>query len=119
MEKRMKLIAKRLEILRKEKGMTQAEASEYVGAGTGTWQQWELGKRMPKGTAIIAIAARFNVSVEYVEGSGEDRTPELLCIPKEQLEPGDEKVIQDYLQFAPEEKEYLRTTINFIQGHRH
>ena len=39
------------------------EASDYVGAGTGTWQQWEIGQRVPRDTAIIAIAAKYNVNV--------------------------------------------------------
>ena len=41
MEINKTLMMERLKKLRQEKGFNQMEASDYVGAGTGTWQQWE------------------------------------------------------------------------------
>ena len=48
MEINKTLMIERLKKLRQEKGFSQTEASDYVGAGTGTWQQWEIGQRIQR-----------------------------------------------------------------------
>lgn len=44
------LIPKRLKKLREEKGWSQTQAGDAIGAGRGAWQQWELRKRTPSDT---------------------------------------------------------------------
>ena len=57
------LIPKRLKKLREEKGWSQTQAGDAIGAGRGAWQQWELRKRTPSDTALIAASYIFNVSL--------------------------------------------------------
>ena len=118
MEINKTLMIERLKKLRQEKGFSQTEASDYVGAGTGTWQQWEIGQRIPRDTAIIAIAAKYNVNVGYICGTTDQRIPDLVAIPKKQLEGGDWVTIQRYLQLTQEEKLFIRQVLEFVKQHR-
>ena len=118
MEINKTLMIERLKKLRQEKEFSQMEASDYVGAGTGTWQQWEMGQRTPRDTAIIAIAAKFNVSVSYICGTTDQRLPDLVTIPRKQLEEGDWETIQRYLQLTQEEKLFIRQVLEFVKQHR-
>ena len=118
MEINKTLMIEWLKKLRQEKGFSQTEASDYVGAGTGTWQQWEIGQRIPRDTAIIAIAAKYNVNVGYICGTTDQRIPDLVAIPKKQLEEGDWETIQRYLQLTQEEKLFIRQVLEFVKQHR-
>ena len=118
MEINKTLMMERLKKLRQEKGFSQMEASDYVGAGTGTWQQWEIGQRVPRDIAIIAIAAKYNVNIGYICGTTDQRLPDLVTIPRNQLEEGDWEAIQQYLQLTLEEKIFIRQVLEFIKQHR-
>lgn len=36
-------------------GYSQAQAAEKLGISVRTWQQWEQGKRRPRGLALLAL----------------------------------------------------------------
>ena len=118
MEINKTLMIERLKKLRQEKGFSQMEASNYVGAGTGTWQQWEIGQRIPRDIAIIAIAAKYNVNIGYICGTTDQRLPDLVTIPRNQLEEGDWEAIQQYLQLTQEEKLLVQQVLEFVRQHR-
>ena len=71
----------------------------------------------PKNT-IIAIAAKYNVNVGYICGTTDQRIPDLVAIPKKQLEEGDWEAIQQYLQLTQEEELFIRQVLEFVKQHR-
>lgn len=113
------LTRERLKKLRKEKGLTQEQATKMVGAGRCAWQQWELGTRNPSHTVLIAISYVFNVNFEYVCGLTDVSAPPTLLIPNSRLHGMDRLAIETYLNLTPKEKEFVRRTMDFIQIHRH
>lgn len=50
--------------LRKEKGVTQEQLSEYLGVTNRTISRWENGVNMPDFDLIIKIAQYFDVTIE-------------------------------------------------------
>ncbi len=64
----MKIFAKRLKELRKEKGITQAELAKAVGLSQSIISAYELEMYEPTATAIVLIANYFNVCADYLLG---------------------------------------------------
>ena len=61
-------LAERLVALRKQHNYTQKDIGELFGVSTTSWQRFEYGTSQPKLANIIAIADKFNVSVDYILG---------------------------------------------------
>ena len=55
-----------LKKLRKERGMTQAEAAEALGISRSTFGMYEQGNRQPDFETEEKIADLFNVSLDYL-----------------------------------------------------
>ena len=113
-----KLTKERLCKLRHEKGWSQEEAAEAIGSKRTTWQQWELGTRVPNGPTLLAIAYTFNVNYNYICGLTDEITPPILNIPESRLQKGDRNLIESYLNLTFEEKRFIQDVIHFIQKHR-
>ncbi len=90
------LIPKRLKKLREEKGWSQTQAGDSIGAGRGAWQQWELRKRTPSDTALIAASYIFNVSLPYICGVDDEPTPQSMIIQESRLQPMDRNGIEEF-----------------------
>lgn len=56
-----------IQIIRKEKGLTQKQLAEKCGMATGTIQQYELNKREPRQKQLQKIANALNVSLDYLK----------------------------------------------------
>ena len=65
-----------------KKAGPQTQAGDAIGAGRGAWQQWELRKRTPSDTALIAASYIFNVSLPYICGVDDEPTPQSMIIPE-------------------------------------
>lgn len=65
------MFAKRLQGLRKDKGLTQKQFAEKFGIAGGTIAMWETGKREPDFKTTERLADFFNVSVDYLLGRDE------------------------------------------------
>lgn len=63
----------RLRLLRKEKGLTQAQLAENLRLPRVTYTHYELGKRTPDLDMIIQMARFFAVSVDYLIGNSDLR----------------------------------------------
>lgn len=61
-----------IQILRKEKGLTQKQLAEKCGMATGTIQQYELNKREPRQKQLQAIANALNVPIYELVGHDGD-----------------------------------------------
>lgn len=59
-----KKIGSFLKELRKEKGITQEQLSEYLGVTNRTVSRWENGVNMPDFDLIIEMANYFDVTIE-------------------------------------------------------
>ena len=76
--------AARVRGLRRRRGITQAEAARLAGVAPSTWGAWEEGRRLPRLSALPAIAAALRVSTTALLRSraGADTGPEKLRRPR-------------------------------------
>lgn len=66
----MAAIADRIKQLRKKKGINQLQLAEAVGVKKNTVSTWERGTRKPDVDALHLLSGYFDVSFEYLLGSG-------------------------------------------------
>lgn len=89
-------IGKRLRALRKEKGVTQAEAAIELGVGRSCISNWEAGLREPGFEWWEKLSEYFDVSVNYLFAGQKQKEAEpfdLECLNTE----GRELLKQFYL----------------------
>lgn len=99
------MFGKKLKILRKKLGITQANLAKKLGISPSTVGMYEQGRREPDSTMLIKIADLFNVSVDYLI--------DFKKAKKKHVENIDE--IADKIEYIIRNKEYLKnnkTTIS-------
>jgi len=67
-------LKERLKELRNEKGITQEELSNYLNVSRSTIAGYETGKRKPEYETLQKLANYFNVSLDYLLGSSNERS---------------------------------------------
>lgn len=57
-----------LKELRQKKGMTQAEAAEFLGVNLSSYQKYERSKNtiIPSIDVLVQIADRYNITLDYL-----------------------------------------------------
>ena len=82
--------AARIQALRQRRGIPQREAAKLAGVAPSTWGSWEEGRRLPRFSALPAIAAALRVSTatlaralrsaEFPQAgaAGETKPPDIL-----------------------------------------
>ncbi|MDI3548173.1 MAG: hypothetical protein PWR10_1825 [Halanaerobiales bacterium] len=65
----------RLKKLRKEKGLYQKELAKIIGVSDGAIAMYETGKRTPDKEILDKLANYFDVSVDYLLGRTDERSP--------------------------------------------
>lgn len=68
----MDIISERLRILRKEKGLNQADIAAGANVARGTYASYENGTTPPIDT-LITLATYYNVSIDYLCGLTHER----------------------------------------------
>ena len=74
------MLGEKIKALRKENGFTQAELSERLNTQFGLKtdrvmiSKWETGFQVPVVSTLSCLAKLFNVSMDYLNGSGEAET---------------------------------------------
>ena len=63
---------KHLKDLRESLGMTQEEFGNSVGVAKSTYNNYETGIRNPKSDFWIAVAKKYNVTIDYLMGHSDD-----------------------------------------------
>ena len=70
----LSLIGKRIEAIRKERGMTRYRLAQETGISAGTIKNIEIGKQNPAATYLLAICKALDVETDYILGiSSDDR----------------------------------------------
>ena len=69
------MLAERLKLLRKERGISQQRLADLLGLGQSTVAMWEKGKNSPAYETLINIANIFNVSIDYLAGQKTAKSP--------------------------------------------
>ena len=66
------MFSERIRMLRGEKHLTQAEVAREVGLSARGYQDLELGAT-PRGDTLLAIAAFYGVSIDWLMGRTDTR----------------------------------------------
>jgi transcriptional regulator with XRE-family HTH domain len=69
------MFGKRLKQLREDNDLRQEDVGKIVNVEKSTVSQWESGKRTPDVETIMKLADYFNVSIDYILGKTDIRTP--------------------------------------------
>ena len=62
-----------LQLLRKQRNMSQLKLASAIGVSRSTVAMWENGSSQPDNSMLIKLSELFNVSVDYL--LGRDETP--------------------------------------------
>ena len=95
-----------LKALRDSLNMTQEEFGKSIGLAKSTYNNYETGIREPKSDFWIAIAQKYNVSIDYLMGL-ENPQNEAQPAPTngDGLSEEDKRVIELLHQLTPENRE--------------
>lgn len=69
----MKIFAKRIKELRKEKKQTQTNMAELLGIKLRAYQYYESATYYPEIPNLIKLADYFNVTTDYLLGRSDER----------------------------------------------
>ena len=61
-------LAQKLQVLRQQKGVSQAEIANYIELSVGAYQNYENGRREANYETLCKFANFFNVSTDYLLG---------------------------------------------------
>lgn len=95
-----------LKALRDSLNMTQEEFGKSIGLAKSTYNNYETGVREPKSDFWIAIAQKYNVSIDYLMGL-ENPQNEAQPAPTngDELSEDDKRIIELLHQLTPENRE--------------
>lgn len=95
-----------LKALRDSLNMTQEEFGKSIGLAKSTYNNYETGVRKPKSDFWIAIAQKYNVSIDYLMGI-ENPQNENQPAPTngDELAEDDKRIIELLHQLTPENRE--------------
>lgn len=71
----------RIKMLRKQKGLSQAELAKHLHVFQTAVSQWEVERTLPSLDIAVAMADFFGVSVEYLLGQSEESASKGVRIP--------------------------------------
>ena len=128
----MATFAERIRMLRKDRGLSQAELAEELGVAMNTVSIWELGKRMPEDTTITKIAKYFVITEDYLRGKSEigdldSMMAELKRLGRikeidedndgfEDLDNTESQLLEMYKEFRPEAKRIVFEAVKATYG---
>ena len=104
---------KNLKILRESLKMTQKDFAASLGIGYTTYNGYETGAREPKSDFWIAVAQKYNVTIDYLMGYTNDPTQMKKSAPEDEggLNEDEKAVIAALRQLTPEEREKVSAMI--------
>jgi transcriptional regulator with XRE-family HTH domain len=103
-----------LKDLRESLHMTQAEFGASVGVAKSTYNNYETGIRDPKSDFWIAVASKYDVTIDYLMGFSDIPRP----LSSTSLSSDESTLVTDYRRLDDTGKEYIRHTMAItLQAH--
>ncbi len=104
-----------LKALRDSLNMTQEEFGKSIGLAKSTYNNYETGVREPKSDFWMAIAQKYNVSIDYLMGL-ENLQNEKQPAPTNEGELGEEdkKLLMMIHNLSPENRERIVAIIEAL-----
>lgn len=78
----MSSFACRFKQLREENGLSQEELANLFNTYKSTICRYETGKRTPPIDFVKEVAIKFNISMDWLIGTSDERIPKLTDMPK-------------------------------------
>lgn len=106
-----------LKALRDSLNMTQEEFGKSIGLAKSTYNNYETGVREPKSDFWMAIAQKYNVSIDYLMGL-ENLQNEKQPAPTDEGELGEEdkKLLMMIHNLSPENRARIVAIIEALAG---
>lgn len=111
----MDTFAKRLKALREERNLSQSELSQVLGISRGSLSFYENNERTADIEILNKVSEYFDVTLDYLLGKSDNRTPENVNIGKV-TGLSDEAIAQ--LQITKENMPYT-TVLNYLIANKH
>lgn len=105
-----------LKILRKSMKMTQKDFAASLGIGYTTYNGYETGAREPKSDFWIAVAQKYNVTIDYLMGytNSPHETKQPAPTNGDGLAEDDKRIIELLHQLTPENRERIVAIIKAL-----
>ena len=65
-DERKEMIAKNLQILRKQANLQKAEVAEYLGIGAQAYGAYESGRNEPPAEILVRVSLLYNVPLDFI-----------------------------------------------------
>lgn len=98
----------RLMELRKERGFTRESFARHLGIPFSTLRNYELSINEPREEFWISISQYFDVSLDYLLGISNERTPLKTNVSTED----EQELLQKYRKLDPHGKELVKIIID-------
>ncbi|WP_083509150.1 helix-turn-helix domain-containing protein [Planococcus rifietoensis] len=100
------MLSQRMKSLRSKKKLTQSELAKILGVARTTYAMYEQGQREPDYETLQKIADYFEVTVDYLLGREEKKTPSWSDEDEFDKWVNDPEVYKFYKEFndSPEER---------------
>lgn len=105
------MLAKRIKLLRKQKGLTQKQLADLLDISASTVAMYETGRREPDTQTLNKFAELFGVSVDYLLGREKTDMERL----EENLARLDPRIQQAYRSLQEMDEEDLNFTLELIK----
>lgn len=105
------MLAKRIKLLRKQKGLTQKQLADLLDISASTVAMYETGRREPDTQTLNKFAELFGVSVDYLLGREKTDMERL----EENLARLDPRIQQAYRSLQSMDEEDLAMTLELIK----
>jgi len=105
------VLAKRIKLLRKQKGLTQKQLADLLDISASTVAMYETGRREPDTQTLNKFAELFGVSVDYLLGREKTDMERL----EENLARLDPRIQQAYRSLQEMDEEDLAMTLELIK----
>ena len=91
-------LGSKIQVLRKEKGLSQEKLATEIGVSRQAVSKWELDESLPDSSKIVAISQLFDVSTDYLLGNemaSKEETATIINLPKNHQFSFIERVIKE------------------------
>lgn len=107
----------RLKELRNELQLNQKEFAKLVNLSPSTIAMYETGRRNPDPDTLKTIAAFFNVSVDYILGVTDNRTPySNKSATADDIDTDAKRLLETTQDLSPESKKMLEEYVKLLKA---